>query len=74
MEMYLHDNNTVTLELLPVCECGYVFRDGIIFHEEISEINKWKYSQWLFEPAKCPKCQRIIDGIKYNYNLIKERE
>lgn len=64
----------VTLTLLPVCKCGYVFKDKIILHRQTMEIDKSGYikQQQFFEPATCPNCKRVIDCIQY-MNLIEER-
>ena len=63
-DLYI-DNTTVTLRMLPVCNCGYIFRDGVIIEEIIGEVRGYKYPTYSIDPPHCPKCNRLIDGIQY---------
>ena len=66
----------VKLKLLPVCECGYVFRDGIVIEKTINVIDKIKdsdsvikYPKYSINPPMCPNCKRMIESVEYN-NII----
>lgn len=63
----------VTVTLTPICECGYIFKNGIICHRETMELSKSGYTiqQLFFEPSICPNCKRAIDCIQY-INQIQE--
>lgn len=65
-DLYIDNNKTVTLQMLPVCDCGYVFRDGVIIEEFISEVQGYKYPIYSIEPPRCPNCNRLIEGVQYN--------
>lgn len=54
------------LRMLPVCSCGYVFKNGVIIHEDISETNGIKYAKYSIEPSNCPKCNKEIECVEYN--------
>lgn len=59
------------LRLLPVCDCGYMFEDGIVVCEKTIETsNGIKYGKTCFEPASCPNCKREIECI-VNYVFVR---
>ena len=58
------DDYKTTLKMLPVCNCGYIFREGIIIHEDINTKNKIKYATHTIEPAICPNCKKEIECIE----------
>lgn len=65
------------LKILPVCDCGYVFEDGIILRKNISETSFKeekiiKYPEYSIEPNFCPNCKRIIECVQYDRNIIYE--
>ena len=60
------------LRLLPVCNCGYIFENGIILYEKTAETpNGIKYGKACFEPAACPNCKREIECI-VNYVFMRD--
>lgn len=52
MKFYMIGEHMARLRTLPVCECGYVFKN-------ISYNQKTK----IFNPDVCPNCRRIIESI-----------
>lgn len=72
--MKLIKEPTVQFKMLPVCECGYVFRDGIIIYKDIREVNGVKYSEHFIQPWMCPNCQKIIDCVEYNGDITEVKE
>lgn len=59
------------LKLLPVCQCGYIFEDGIVIYKNTEETsNGIKYGKVCFEPVACPHCQREIECIM-NYVFMR---
>ena len=62
----------VRLKLLPVCECGYIFEDGIVIYKNIAEAsNGIEYGKACFEPIACPNCKREIECIM-NYVFVRD--
>lgn len=57
---------TTILKILPVCNCGYIFRKGITIHQEMLETNGWEYPKTICEPYNCPNCKKVIKGIEIN--------
>lgn len=51
------------IRLIPVCDCGYLFREGITFHEEIEETEKFLIARTIIDPYRCPSCGELIEGI-----------
>lgn len=43
-------------KLLPVCECGYIFRDMVIQNDLYNACA-------ISKPSKCPKCKKHITAI-----------
>ena len=66
----------VDLKLLPVCKCGYIFKDGIKYHRRIIDITTKKEEMFnpvfSFEPNVCPNCKRVIRCIDYEQTMIEE--
>lgn len=60
----------VRLKLLPVCECGHVFRDGVTITKDTNETKgsngHIRYGTYHINPPTCPNCKRLIEGIEYN--------
>ena len=54
-----------TLRMLPVCDCGYVFREGLVVSEDLNEAIGFKYVTHTFTPAMCPNCKKQIECITY---------
>lgn len=62
-------NERVRLFMMPVCVCGYVFRDLKLVPDEYptgeldpdKEIFYWVRNS--YEPGLCPNCHRIIDSV-----------
>ena len=70
MEKYL-----TRLKLLPVCNCGYVFRDGVTICRSIEENNALKHAEFTINPPMCPNCKKKIECLEgYNWKIedIKE--
>lgn len=59
------------LKMLPVCDCGYILKDGIVIHKNILEVNELKYPNYFIEPPACPNCKRKIECIEH-YNYVVE--
>jgi len=57
-----------TLKLLPVCECGYVFRDLELNHTET--LCGWEYLV-PFTPSLCPNCNRLIESLTADMHVLK---
>lgn len=73
MEMHFLNDNYTTVNILPVCNCGYIFRDGIEVYQFIKEEDntKIKYSLYSIQPPMCPRCGRRIECIREDQNLLK---
>lgn len=61
------------LKMLPVCSCGYVFRDGVIINQYINNINRIGYPEYSIEPSICPMCKKEIECIENNGYIVKHR-
>ena len=63
------------LRYVPVCECGYVFYDGVSITEERYVSDGLYRETHMFDPRACPKCGERITGIMYGstYNHPKEK-
>lgn len=72
--MKLIKEDTVQIRMLPVCECGYVFRDGIVIYKDIREANRVKCPEHFIQPWMCPNCQKIIDCIEDSGTTIEVKE
>lgn len=59
------------VKFLPVCECGYIFRKGIVCEEIVSERGSFKSCSYRFTPERCPKCGEMIQAIEIDENLIR---
>ena len=70
-DLYFDNNKPVTLKMLPVCDCGYVFRNGIHIEEFIDEAQGYKYPIYSIDPSRCPNCRRLIDGVVIEPNKVK---
>ena len=70
---YMEDYKT-KLKMLPVCSCGYVFKDGVIIHQFIKNYMFGKYSEYSIEPPICPMCKKEIECIEYGDYTIKNKE
>lgn len=66
----MYDDDIFTeLTLLPVCSCGYVFREGIELKCGVEVINNnepLKVRTNTFTPSQCPNCKRFISSVKVN--------
>lgn len=63
------------LKLLPVCNCGYVFRNGVTVYRKIVENNGLKHAEFAINPPMCPSCEKEIECIEcYDWTIddIKE--
>lgn len=69
-DLYIDNNKTVTLQMLPVCDCGYVFRDGVHVEEVIGEVKGYKYPIYSIDPPRCPNCNRLIECVSYNGKIL----
>lgn len=68
------DKYTTTLKMLPVCECGHIFEDGIVLYKDIAEINNLKHAINRIDPPYCPSCKRKIECIEhYSYQVEETR-
>lgn len=67
---------STTVKLLPVCNCGYVFRNGITIRRDIRPLERTGlvHEKEYIEPALCPSCQRLIEYIEYDVNVIKYKD
>lgn len=61
------------LRMLPVCSCGYVFREGVIIHKDINEKDEIKYATHSIEPYMCPQCKKEIECVEYNGYTYEHR-
>ena len=63
--------NSTTVTLLPVCNCGYVFKYGIYVADDIVKTNEGcTYLQRHFNPSICPNCKGVIkDLITWESNM-----
>lgn len=68
------ENCKTRLKMLPVCSCGYVFKDGVTIHQFIKNCMFGKYPEYFIEPSICPKCKKEIECIDYNSYMIKNKE
>lgn len=72
------DEYLTRLELLPVCSCGYIFKDGVVIRKDVNEFQyksaTMKYPQYFIEPNICPNCKKVIECIEYNRDTIKREE
>lgn len=59
---------STTLELLPVCECGYILSDLKI--GRIVDTDGWK-SMRPFTPDYCCNCGRIIKELKLDAKFLE---
>lgn len=54
------------IKMMPVCECGYVFKDlsytNLGYNERGGVIGSINYR---FSPSCCPNCYKIIKGLEY---------
>lgn len=57
----------MVVKLLPVCECGHIFREGIQITKNISEVKRSndyiKYGTYHINPPICPNCKQVIEGV-----------
>lgn len=69
------ENCKTRLKMLPVCSCGYVFKDGVIIHQSINDyMFRIGYPEYSIEPSICPMCKKEIECIDYNSYMIKNYE
>lgn len=68
------ENCKTRLKMLPVCSCGYVFKDGVTIHQHINDIFRIGYLEYSIEPSICPMCKKEIECIEYNDYMIKNKE
>ena len=54
------------IQIKPVCDCGYVFQDGIEIHNEIVFVDGIYHDSHMVYPYKCPQCGEMIDRIICN--------
>lgn len=66
MDIHYFYKEPVTVTMLPVCECGYIFRNGLLVAQEIVEAKGYKYGVYSVEPPFCPNCHRRIEAISEN--------
>lgn len=60
------------LKLLPVCNCGYIFRDGVTIYKNTNEVKDIKYATYSISPNICPNCKKHIECVAYGNDIIKE--
>lgn len=63
MDMYYFNNEPATVKMLPVCECGYIFRDGICVTQDIIGAKGYRHGIYHIEPPCCPNCKRRIETV-----------
>ena len=70
--MYTERDHITTLRMLPVCNCGHIFVSGLVYHESIEDSPKApvKYKIGCFTPMNCPKCNRYIESVEYDGDII----
>lgn len=68
--LYSDNDRAVTLKMLPVCDCGYIFRDGVHVEEVIGEVQGYKYPIYSIDPPRCPNCNRLIECVSYNRKIL----
>lgn len=69
MEKYI-----TKLKMLPVCNCGHIFRDGIVVYKKILKTNGIKYPEYSIEPNMCPNCKKKIECIEHYHYMVEEIE
>lgn len=62
-QMDTNEIKTTKLRLLPVCECGYVFREIKINRKMMTIDNFSVPVESRFEPPICPNCKKFIREI-----------
>lgn len=60
------DKLTTRLRMLPVCDCGYVFREGVVIRANINETHGIKYAVHTIAPSVCPNCKKAIECVEEN--------
>ena len=55
----------MVIKLIPVCECGHIFSDGIYCTNEEHEEGPITYCEQFFDPPICPECGEPIEGVEY---------
>ena len=70
LDIYMKEDNTTRLKVLPVCDCGHVFTSGVVCCINRNEINGNKYPVYSIEPAICPNCKKLIECIVYDKDKI----
>ena len=69
------ENCKTRLKMLPVCSCGYVFKDGVIIHQFTKNyMSGIGYPEYSIEPSTCPMCKKEIERIDYNGYMIINKE
>lgn len=70
--MQAERDHVTTIKMLPVCSCGYIFVSGLVYHESIEEAvgAPIKYKQGCFTPMNCPRCNRYIECVECNGDII----
>jgi hypothetical protein len=56
------DNNPVAIKLLPVCECGYIFK-------ELTVTEALDIGGSTFAPNHCPNCKGIIKSVSITHDF-----
>lgn len=64
-------SNTTNLVSLPVCECGYVFKEPILLKYDYMELDNFIFKIPIIEPNKCPNCNKKIESIMFGSDVVK---
>jgi hypothetical protein len=64
-------SNTTNLVSLPVCECGYVFKNPILLKYDYMELDNFIFKIPIIEPNKCPNCNKKIESIMFGSDVVK---
>ena len=67
------EDYTTKLKMLPVCSCGYVFREGVIIHQDIDERDGMQFPTYFIEPSKCPNCNKKIECLERYDETVEHR-
>jgi len=70
VEIKCIDEYTTRLKMLPVCDCGYVFKDGVVCSMMYHKVGDIEYPMYFIEPNICPNCKKVIECIELDRDKI----
>lgn len=63
----------MVVKLIPVCECGHIFHEGIVCKLEQYQQGPITFCEHFFDPAVCPECGERITAIEYGSSYVTDR-